>query len=136
MLLEYLILNLSSQNVDVELINLIARFLGRDLRKEKDSELEEEREEELSKEEKERRHRLMVYEIYKMLNPRRLAGETEIENFIKNVLLRGIDVAVKYEGAEFAKCFAIKELQNLESLGHGFKVILKGACFKGAGLGM
>lgn len=134
MLLEYLILNIGNPNVDVELINLLARFLGLDLKRDKEKELEEEREEELTKEEKERRHRLMIYEIYKILNPRRLAGETDIDNFINNVRTRGVSVAVKYEGAEFAKYFDLKELENLESHSHGFRAALVKAGFKGGGI--
>lgn len=37
-----------------------------------------------------------IYEIYKCMNPRRIAGETEQSNFLHNVVIRGIDVAKKY----------------------------------------
>lgn len=133
-LLEFLILNLGGQDVDVEMINLIAKFLGIDLHKEREDELEEEKEEELTKAEKERRHRLMIYEIYKMLNPNRLAGETSLENFINNVKTRGINTALRYEGAEHVKGFKAKELDNLESHNHGFRAALVKAGFKGGGI--
>lgn len=134
MLLEYLILNIGNPDVDVELINLLSRFLGFELSEEIEDEIEEEKEKKLSKEEKERRHRLMVYEVYKIISPRRLAGETDIDNFINNVRTRGVSVAVKYEGREFAKYFDAKELSNLESHSVAFRETLVKAGFRGGGI--
>ena len=42
--------------------------------------------------------RFVIYEIYKFLNPRRIAGETKKENFIKNFIIRGEKIARKFEG--------------------------------------
>lgn len=42
--------------------------------------------------------RFIIYEIYKLLNPRMIAGETRKENFIKNFILRGERIARKFEG--------------------------------------
>ncbi|MGV2431886.1 MAG UNVERIFIED_CONTAM: DUF5394 family protein [Rickettsiaceae bacterium] len=42
--------------------------------------------------------RFAIYEIYKMMNPRRIAGETAKDNFISNVFLYGLKVAMRYEG--------------------------------------
>lgn len=42
--------------------------------------------------------RFVIYEIYKMINPRRIAGQTRLGNFISNFILRGEKVAKKFEG--------------------------------------
>ena len=47
-----------------------------------------------------------IYELYKAVNPHRIAGETRLENFISNAVLRGVKEAIKYEGAK-AKDLAI-----------------------------
>lgn len=39
-----------------------------------------------------------IYELYKILNPRRIAGNTRYENFVNNVIMMGLEVARKYEG--------------------------------------
>lgn len=49
-----------------------------------------------------------IYELYKMLNPRRIAGETKLENFINNVVVRGVEIASKYEGGK------PKDLENYD----------------------
>lgn len=46
--------------------------------------------------------RFVIYEIYKFLNPRRIAGKTKLENFIINYLLRGEKIARKFEGGSDA----------------------------------
>ena len=116
-LLEYLILNMDNPSIDAELIALLQRYLGIDLGKEKKERDEEEllEYEEMSKEQKEHIHRMMVYEIYKILNPNRIAGETALENFMNNVIRYGVKEAMKHEGKEFAKYFDPKDLQNIES---------------------
>ncbi len=40
------------------------------------------------------------YELYKITNPNRLAGETREENFISNAILLGVKKALKYAGLE------------------------------------
>ena len=44
--------------------------------------------------------RFLIYEIYKVMNPIQIAGETMRQNFIKNAKVRGVDDALKYEGGE------------------------------------
>jgi hypothetical protein len=39
-----------------------------------------------------------VYEIYKVMNPKRIAGETRKENFAHNVIERGLESAKHYAG--------------------------------------
>ena len=69
-------------------------------------------EDELTKEEKQIRLRAAIYEIYKLTNPNRLAGETAMENFIKNVKTRGVEFAMKYDGHEMASKFTKTELKT------------------------
>ncbi len=122
-LLEYLILNIDNPSIDAELIAMLLRYLGIDLGKEKKEKEEEEllEYEEMSKEQKEHIHRMMIYEIYKMLNPNRIAGETALENFMNNVMRYGIKEAMQHEGKEFAKYFNSKDLENIES--HRFSFV-------------
>jgi hypothetical protein len=40
-----------------------------------------------------------IYEIYKFTNPRAIAGETKLENFISNVIRKGFEYALKQESA-------------------------------------
>ena len=39
-----------------------------------------------------------IYELYKILNPRRIAGTSRYENFVNNVIMIGLAAARKYEG--------------------------------------
>lgn len=39
-----------------------------------------------------------VYALYKVMNPRRIAGETKADNFIHNATLRGAETAKHYTG--------------------------------------
>lgn len=41
--------------------------------------------------------RFMIYEAYKLLSPRRMAGETREQNYISNYILRGAKVADKFD---------------------------------------
>lgn len=58
-----------------------------------------------------------VYEIYKVMNPKRIAGETRQENFAHNVIERGIESAKHYAGGtkheieKYSPQF-IKKLEN------------------------
>lgn len=126
-MLEYLILNMDKPELDISLIPLLAKFLGIELSKEKEDEFEKAEEERLSEEEKKRRHRLVVYEIYKMMNPRQIAGETKLDNFINNVKTKGIKTAMLYEGSEYSKYFKKEDIKALEALGSEFKDILSKA---------
>ena len=117
MLAEYLIANIDNPNIDQELLVYIQKFLGVNLskKKEKDKELEEEREEELTEEQKKHKQRMAIYEIYKAMNPNRIAGETQLENFINNVQVHGMKTALKNEGKEYAVQMNTSELGNLQS---------------------
>ena len=44
--------------------------------------------------------RFAIYEMYKILNPRRIAGETKRENFIHNYISGGIRKAMHYDLSE------------------------------------
>lgn len=39
----------------------------------------------------------IVYEIYKLINPRRLAGETKEQNMVDNIVMYGVKRAAKFE---------------------------------------
>jgi hypothetical protein len=41
-----------------------------------------------------------IYEVYKVMNPRRIAGETAKDNFAHNMAYRGEKKAMKYEGGK------------------------------------
>ena len=47
--------------------------------------------------------RFAVYEVYKIMNPRRIAGETSRDNFVSNFVTGGIKKAMQYEPKEFQK---------------------------------
>lgn len=47
-----------------------------------------------------------VYEVYKVMNPRRIAGETRRDNFAHNVVVRGLESAKHYTGG------TSKEVEN------------------------
>ena len=137
-LLEYLILNQDNPNIDLSLIQFLEKALGITKSKEKDKkkEHEEEKEEELSEEQKKIRYQQIMYEAYKILNPERIAGETSLENFISNVITRGIEVAREYDGAQYEKDFSKKEIDNLDSYKESFVDKLKSSGHKGFGRGL
>lgn len=134
-LLEYLMLNYNNPNMDVSLIEFLAKALGISIRKDKNKEKDKEKEE-LTEEQKKIRHMQIMYEAYKILNPRRIAGETSLENFISNVLTRGVKTARGYEGAEYERYFTKKELDNLSSYKKSFVNKLKSSGNKGYGRGL
>ena len=137
-LLEYLILNQDNPNIDISLIQFLERALGITKSKDKDKkkEQEEEKEEELSEEQKKIRYQQIMYEAYKILNPERIAGETSLENFISNVITRGIEVAREYDGAQYEKDFSKKEIDNLDSYKESFVDKLKSSGHEGFGRGL
>lgn len=137
MLLEYLVLNIDNPNIDKTLIRFLELFLNIKIKKKKrEEEQEEEKEEELTKSEKERRRQIIWYEVYKVLNPQRIAGETEVENFINNVRTRGIVEALKYEGAKYIKSYDKESLETLERTKASFVELLAQQGFKGGGKGL
>lgn len=142
MLLEYLILNMDNPNIDKGIFAFLEQIFGEKLKKlkhYKDEKYkidgqEEGVEDELTKEEKQIRLRAAIYEIYKLTNPNRLAGETAMENFIKNVKTRGVEFAMKYDGHEMESKFTKTELKNLSSYSDLVKKNIHDGGSRGAGL--
>lgn len=64
-----------------------------------------------------------VYEIYKCMNPKRIAGETKQENFAHNFILRGPEVAKKHPGGSKAEIatYSPEFLEKLEKKRSDFK---------------
>lgn len=57
-----------------------------------------------------------IYEIYKVMNPHRIAGETKKENFVSNYITGGLRKAIKYEGGskKDMKSYSNKMLKDLD----------------------
>ena len=125
---------MDNPNIDKVILYFLRKFFN-SKSKIKEEKLEE-KEEELTGKEREYKHRMMIYEIYKVINPRQLAGERPIDNFINNVLNVGIKKAIIYEGGHLARFFDKNELKNLESHGASFSNIVKEQGFKGGGKGL
>ena len=64
--------------------------------------------------------RFAVYEVYKIMNPRRIAGETSRDNLVANFITGGIRKAIKYEPKEFQKTSAL-EIKQLGKAHNAFK---------------
>ena len=64
-----------------------------------------------------------VYEIYKVMNPKRIAGETRKENFAHNVIERGLETAKHYAGGTKHEIerYSPKFVQKLENAHAKFK---------------
>jgi hypothetical protein len=60
--------------------------------------------------------RFAIYEIYKWMNPHRIAGETRKDNFVHNMITGGIKKAVQYEGGtkEEIKSYSPSFIKSLE----------------------
>ncbi len=141
-------MNMDNPNIDKQIFLFLEKIFGEKLKKLKkknksqnasdinspDQSEEIVNEADLTKEEKEMRVRLIIYEIYKITNPNRLAGETEMDNFIKNVKTRGLEVALKYDGHELSKNFTPQELKNLSSYKDLVQKQLHDSGSRGAGL--
>lgn len=67
--------------------------------------------------------RFAIYQIYKVMNPRRIAGETRRENFVANFITGGIKKAMKYEGGskDEIKTYSPAMLKNLNKAHTAFK---------------
>ncbi len=136
-ILQYLIKNTRNPNIDPALLDMLLKALGLKHDRKKEKQDEQEQEEEIKSEaELKRRLRLMIYEFYKVINPRRIAGETELDNFIANALIMGVEAALQFEGGNIAKSFTAKELQNLESHSKSFTDMLKKSGNRGGSLEM
>jgi hypothetical protein len=76
--------------------------------------------------------RFAVYELYKFVSPRRIAGETRRQNFIHNMLLGGLKYASRYEGgtkaevASYSPQFLRKLEKDHERINRGGKTNVKG----------
>jgi hypothetical protein len=108
MLLEYLIRSSSNPSIDPNIIITICNFLGINISEEekKETGIEEEQEKEEEQPEKERKehlYRVACYELYKLVNPNKLAGETDMSNFLNNAQRVGIREALKYADPELSR---------------------------------
>lgn len=137
-LLQYLLLNQNNPNMDTSLVEFLEKILNITKSKDKDKskKQEEEKEEKLTEEQKKLRYQRIIYEAYKILNPERIAGETSLENFVSNIITRGIAIAREYDGAQYEKHFEKKELDNLESYKESFVEKLRASGQRGGGKGL
>lgn len=125
MVLKHLIKNRHKTEIDLTLIEFIEEVLGIKKEKLKEEENYQEKENKRVKEEfKKHRYRMAMYEIYKVLNPAQLAGETKLDNFLNNLMTRGLAVAQKYQGGEFTKLFSAKDMEYISSYRHIIKEML------------
>ncbi len=139
MLFEYLVANIENPNIDKSLLVFLEGFLNISIDQVKNQEIEEEEHEEeleIDEKERQRRLRLAMYEIYKIINPNQLAGETALDNFINNVKTRGIGEAMKYSGSAYAGKFRTNDLENVETHGFAMREALRDAGCKGEGRGL
>lgn len=135
-LLQYLIANPQLAVTHKSLIAAIRLILGIKIEQEHEDTIEAEKEAGLSLAERKRRYELAVYELYKIINPRQLAGETALDNFLNNVAMRGLEVARYYQGNQFAMQFNAGDLVKLASYRHNLVVILAEEGVKSFGRGM
>ena len=72
-----------------------------------------------------------IYEVYKVMNPRRIAGETKKDNYAHNMMIGGEKRASKYEGGKESdlKSYGEAEVRRIERASKTFQ---KG----GGGLGI
>ncbi|WP_375327227.1 DUF5394 family protein [Candidatus Tisiphia endosymbiont of Nemotelus uliginosus] len=63
-----------------------------------------------------------VYQIYKFMNPKRIAGETKKENFAYNFIKGGIEYAKKYEGGAKSdlKKYPVEFIKKLDKARENF----------------
>jgi hypothetical protein len=53
--------------------------------------------------------RFAIYEIYKIMDPKRIAGETKVMNFVHNMIMGGFRKAHKYEGGKDSDIASYKQ---------------------------
>ena len=65
----------------------------------------------------------MVYEIYKVMNPRRIAGETTKDNYEHNMMLGGAERAAKYDGGRESdlRSYGKAEVRRIERASKSFQ---------------
>lgn len=64
-----------------------------------------------------------LYQVYKFMNPKRIAGETKKENFAYNMIKSGMDLATQYEGGAKSdiKSYSPEFLKKLNKAHQNFK---------------
>ena len=67
--------------------------------------------------------KFVVYEVYKAMNPYRIAGERAKDNFINNMIIGGMKRATKYTGGSKSeiRTYSKKMIQDLEKKHRSFK---------------
>lgn len=136
-LFEYLVANMDNPHLDKGMLKFLEKLLGISAQEEKkQQEQEEEKEEELDEKEKQKALKIIIYEMYKIITPNQVAGETALENFINNVKTYGVKEAMKHEGSQYASKFNPDDLENLESHRFSFVRAMKDAGLKSGGLGL
>lgn len=78
------------------LMMLYSLLMIQEVAKEKET-IENEKDQKIKQIESDQIYRFVIYEIYKIITPYRIAGETDLENFMSNVALRGMDFAIKQQ---------------------------------------
>lgn len=116
MLLEHILNDSLSHKIDPYLLDFLLKYFGIKLPKAHEFSAQYYKEEEKKKKaEQELLHRLIIYEIYKILCPNKLAGETEIDNFINNTRTHGRDYAIKHAEPDFKKLYIYHIASMMES---------------------
>jgi len=64
-----------------------------------------------------------IYEVYKVMNPRRIAGETKKDNYAHNMMMGGQKRASKYEGGKESdlKSYGEAEVRRIEQASKTFQ---------------
>jgi hypothetical protein len=64
-----------------------------------------------------------IYQVYKFMNPKRIAGETKKENFAHNMIRGGMELASHYEGGSKndVKSYSKAFIKKLEAAHRNFK---------------
>ena len=67
--------------------------------------------------------KFVVYEVYKAINPRRIAGERARDNFVNNMIIGGMKRASQYTGGSKSeiRTYGKKMIQDLEKKHRSFK---------------
>ncbi len=113
MLLEYFSGNPQIAERHTDLMMFIYSILGLNKAKapEERETLQQKEADRIEREFEDLKARLAMYEFYKIVNPNRIAGETERENFINNVHVRGLTQALILEGTKSPQFFNVKEME-------------------------
>jgi NTP pyrophosphatase (non-canonical NTP hydrolase) len=130
-LLDYLVNNMHNPEIDAALIRMLADMLGVSLEdthlgesifSNTDEQIKTPEEKRLEKEQHDQLVRFLIYEIYKMMNPKQIAGETRLDNFINNAILYGVKAAIQHENKHFVQStLSEKDLHALDKIdGHSF----------------